>query len=329
MAVRKKKNKAKKVGDRRFSTSSGAMPADMEDYYNNRTEELDPEEPPAPRKKTAARSKKAEKLHVPAPEWVTMELVVVSTPGSSLISHAWSTKAKTEMLLKQMKKATQGKQAKDPTQDYLDSLYKHPSGGYGIPANSFKNAGVGACRYLDMAMTMAKGAFHVPGELVQILGDPIPRQDMVRVGMGTADIRFRADFPEWAAVVPVEFNARVMSAEQIVNLFRNAGRSLGVADWRPEKGGNHGMFDVADEVTARKVLKNLKPAKHLTYAAAQEQMEELLGFSLDNLPDAETKPKRAAKKTTKKTAAKKTTKKKAAKVTKKRRTKRGAKLEAA
>lgn len=42
---------------------------------------------------------------------------------SPLIVHKWNEKAKKEMLDKQMKKASAGKQAKDPWMDYCESMY--------------------------------------------------------------------------------------------------------------------------------------------------------------------------------------------------------------
>jgi hypothetical protein len=168
---------------------------------------------------------------------------------SPLICHAWSEKAKKQMLDKQMKKAKQGKTAKDPEQDFEESLYPMPGGGYGFPAVAFKSAMVGACRFADgMKMTEARGAFHIQGEMIAIEGEPTPREDMVRVGMGTADIRFRGEFKQWSAVLPIVFNANVISAEQIVNLLTLAGFGVGVGEWRPERDGSYGRFLVASEV---------------------------------------------------------------------------------
>jgi hypothetical protein len=45
--------------------------------------------------------------------------------------------------------------------------------------------------------------------------------------------------------VRVRFNANVLSAAQIVNLFNTAGFGVGIGEWRPEKDGQFGMFHVA------------------------------------------------------------------------------------
>ncbi len=164
---------------------------------------------------------------------------------SPLISHAWSKKAKEQMLAKQMKEAKQGKEAKDPQRDYEESLYRLPGGGYGYPAMAFKSAAVDACSFVDgVTKVEARGAFHVVGEMIELYGEPRMREDMVRIAMGTADIRYRGEFPQWSCDLVVRYNSRVLSAEQIVNLFNVAGFSIGVGDWRTQRDGNFGMFHV-------------------------------------------------------------------------------------
>lgn len=87
-------------------------------------------------------------------------------------------------------------------------------------------------------------SFHIDGELVEIHGTPRIREDMVRVGMGTADIRYRGEFPEWYAEFDVKYNSGAISIEQLVNLFSLGGFACGIGEWRPEKGGCHGMYHV-------------------------------------------------------------------------------------
>lgn len=167
---------------------------------------------------------------------------------SPLICHAWSHKAKQEMLDKQMKKAKQAKEAKDPERDFRESLYTHPQGGYGFPAVAFKSAAVDACSHIaGVTKVEARGAFHIIGDMIKIEGEPRMREDMVRIAMGTADIRFRGEFPEWACELTVRFNRNVLSEEQIRNLFNVGGFAIGVGEWRPQKDGSFGMFHVEAE----------------------------------------------------------------------------------
>ncbi len=181
-------------------------------------------------------------VDLPPPDLQTTELHLVGL--SPLISHRWSDKAKRQMLDKQQKKASIGKEAKDPEHDYQESLYVHPAGGYGFPTIAFKAAAVRAGTYADMKMTFLRGAFHVIGELAQIEGEPRMREDMVRLQSGVADIRYRAEFPEWETTLPIRWNGRAVTLNQLVNLFRIAGFSVGVGEWRPEKDGSYGMFEV-------------------------------------------------------------------------------------
>lgn len=189
-------------------------------------------------------------ISIPPLNIQTARLTVVG--DSPLVVHRWSQKAKEQMLGKQMKKALPGKAAKDPQEDYEQSLYKLPGGGYGFPAIAFKSAAVTACTQVaGLTKVLARGAFHVrgipteEGEMVRIEGTPHMREDMVRIAMGTADIRFRGEFTEWSAVLEVKYNASVISPAQIVNLFHHAGFAVGVGEWRPEKDGAFGMFSVA------------------------------------------------------------------------------------
>lgn len=51
--------------------------------------------------------------------------IIGDTP---LITHAWSQKAKLEMLSKQVKATKGGKEARDPQADYVSSLYEMGDG---------------------------------------------------------------------------------------------------------------------------------------------------------------------------------------------------------
>lgn len=181
-----------------------------------------------------------------------LKTISVRLQGTSpLICNRWSEKAKQEMADKQQKKAKQAKAAKDPEACYQASLYKLPAGGFGFPSVGFKAAAVDACSHVEgITKVQARGAFHIRGDMVRIEGTPTMREDMVRVGMGVADIRYRGEFREWACELIVEFNAAVLSIEQIHHLFEIAGFAIGVGEWRPQRDGSMGMFRLERKASA-------------------------------------------------------------------------------
>lgn len=185
-----------------------------------------------------------EKVQV-SPERIDVRRITVRIVGDSpLITHAWSHKAKQMMLDKQMKKGTQAKEAKDPERDYEESLYRLPDGGCGFPAVGVKAAAIRGAKGLGMVMTDARTAFHIEGDLLRINGEPRPREDMVRLQGNTADIRYRGEFVEWSIDLPITYNARIVSAEQLVAMLDAGGFGTGIGEWRPEKDGQFGRFHV-------------------------------------------------------------------------------------
>ena len=210
-------------------------------------------------KKMMAAATEETMLDLVIPPIETKTFTVKLVGDSSLIVHKWSEKAMKMILDKQTKKAGTGKEAKDPWADYCDSMYwltekpANPteedisSAKFGFPAKAFKACAIdaGYQQGIIPKKTTARGAFHILGEMVEIEGKPQIREDMVRVGMGTADIRYRGEFPEWSVILTIKYNPRAMSAEQIINLLNFGGFSNGVGEWRPEKDGEHGTFHVA------------------------------------------------------------------------------------
>lgn len=201
-------------------------------------------------------------ITIPALDIRTATVKIVG--DSPLIMHKWSEKAKKEILDKQMKKAkSKGHDAKDPFADYISSMYwidgepenKTPEGfaaaledgaRFGFPSTAFKAAAVAAAYRAGITKNMVSmnGAFHILGEFVEIHGEPVMREDMVKVGMGVADIRYRGEFPEWWSSFTVRYNAAVLSLEQLINMINMGGFACGVGEWRAEKGGVYGSFHV-------------------------------------------------------------------------------------
>lgn len=187
----------------------------------------------------------ATKIVIPPLRKQMLQLVLVG--DAPLIMHQWSEKAKTQMRDAQSGKARDKKAVRDPHAEFQASIYRLPDGRPGFPVVAFKAAAVDACSFVEgLTKVMARGMFFIGGELIPIEGpEPTMREDMVRVGMGTADLRYRAEFWPWKAALPVVYDAAVIQPEVIVHLFSKAGFSIGVGEWRPQRDGEYGRFHVA------------------------------------------------------------------------------------
>jgi len=200
---------------------------------------------------------------------------------SPLIVHKWSHKAKEEMLGKQMKKASKGKEAKVPVKDFVDSLYWLDEAGnlldtpqeipeeletitndtpyeevdavirkgrFGFPTCAFKASAIdaGYQQGVIAKKTTARGAFHILGEFAVIEGIPEMREDMVQIGgmSKVADIRYRPEFKQWKTTLTIKYNKSAITPEQIMNLLNYGGFANGVGEWRPSRDGSFGTFHV-------------------------------------------------------------------------------------
>jgi len=121
-----------------------------------------------------------------------------------------------------------------------------------VPAGAIRNAIISAGRFADgIPMTRITGSVFFLDTLIPIEFDQcVMREDMVRVGgkgpgTGTADLRYRPEYQGWRCKLRVQFNANVISLEQLLNLIQLAGFSVGICEWRPEKKGQAGRFDIA------------------------------------------------------------------------------------
>ena len=177
---------------------------------------------------------------------------------SPLIVHRWSEKARKQMLDKQMKKISV-KEAKDPEEQFRESLYTLGGDKPAFPADAFKASAVRGGKALGIVMTDAKSAFFVHGEyserdlrdLIPLKGPVTMREDMVRLENGVADIRYRAQVHPWSATIRITYNASVLSAEQLVNMFNAGGFGCGIGEWRPSNGGTFGRFAVKAEAAKK------------------------------------------------------------------------------
>ena len=215
---------------------------------------------------------------------------------SPLIVHAWSAKAKREILEKEIGATkTKAREAKNPLEDFCASMYwltKMPevftaesvgeamanNPRFGFPVTGIKQAALSAAYRMGWVKDKMslRGAFFIQPDsngyyggdleintdkkIVTVIPNvfkpdsiseihtpepPSMREDMVRVGMGSADIRYRGQFDNWSINLNISYNVNGQySIEQILNIINAGGYACGIGEWRPEKDGQYGMFHV-------------------------------------------------------------------------------------
>jgi hypothetical protein len=194
-------------------------------------------------------------INVPLVSFSKLTLRIVGeTP---LLCHAWSTKALRMIEEKQQKKAgTDGegksrlpKEARDPDKE-VDACYYYTSDNrLGFPARAIKKACVEAAPLVGLNKKTVRAGFFILGEDVlplDLKSAPAKRTDVVRLpSIGRpADIRYRPEFKDWSILLKLKFNRSLFTEEQIINLIRWAGSAIGIGEWRTERDGTHGCFDI-------------------------------------------------------------------------------------
>ena len=213
--------------------------------------------------------KKAVQIEIPAIKMGTATLEVVGT--SPVIVHAWGVKAKRLMRDKQQQKATTKRAAKDPNADYFGAMYilnrdeHQPEDDqpdpevavssaeclaiHGLPAAGFRKAIVRAARLMGAVMTDTRCGFKMLADnadnLLPMEFDSCKiREDVVRLNGTTSDLRYRPIYEGWSCKMVVSFMDNMVGIDQLVSLLKVAGRSVGVCEWRTEKDGTFGSFEV-------------------------------------------------------------------------------------
>lgn len=212
-------------------------------------------------------TKKEEVVEIKGLEIKTAKVRIVG--DTPLIVHAWSDKAKQMMLDAQMGKNKVAKKAiRDPFDDFINSMYwitEKPSEStpeafekalkdgakFGFPVGAVKQAGNAAAYRLGWVKNQMqlRGSYFLRtefGEMFEIQGStPEMREDMVRIGMGSADLRYRAEFKDWYADMILEYNASgALQLSDIINVLSAGGYVCGLGEWRPEKDGSFGKYHV-------------------------------------------------------------------------------------
>lgn len=180
--------------------------------------------------------------------------IVGETP---LLMNSMSVKAQRELLLPRGRKTAAEKQGSlkhDPLQEYRDSIYRARKGSETVLAlmnTQFKAALCTAALDVPGAKKAQIGRLTSieGGERLALYGVPEVMCSVVRSAdiNKTPDIRTRCIVPRWACKVEVTYTIPVLNATVISSLFATAGYTMGVGDWRPQKGsGTFGRWKIVE-----------------------------------------------------------------------------------
>jgi hypothetical protein len=149
------------------------------------------------------------------------------------------------------KRGSAGKAVRIPQEEYERARILDSKGRDCVPARWIKAALVTAAGMpdVDMPKNLVRQSVFVLGDLIPIESSDGPRMrgDMVRRGRFGAKVpmmAYRAEYPNWSIKFEVQFEPKLISHAKLIHLVRRAGLSIGLCEWRPEKNGEMGRFDV-------------------------------------------------------------------------------------
>ena len=211
-----------------------------------------------------------------------VKAVVTIVGDTPLLVHAWSDKAKKEMLDAQQKKRVDKKARaiRDPFAEFMEAAYWitpkpeestveafesaiRNGAKFGFPVVAIKKAALSACYRAGLIPNQAgmRSVFRIAavdgvgngaGELAVIESDEPPqlREDPVKVGgiSKTSDLRYRPQFNNWRIKLLVTLiDVGTFDMASVINAIDLGGMMNGIGEWRTEKDGVFGQYHV--EVT--------------------------------------------------------------------------------
>jgi hypothetical protein len=201
------------------------------------------------------KTEKAREIVVPEPKVGRIEVDLLGR--SPLLMNRLAEKARQELLLPSPPRRTRADKAQaikhNPIEEFRNAIYLSSLGPTAIVAPASW-----------ITKSIASAALDVPGatkaevsrltwsqeEWIPIWGIPKLHMGVVRTAdvNRTPDVRTRAIFPQWATRITICHVAQITEAS-LVNLLLMAGLTNGAGDWRPQKGGRFGQFDVVTDET--------------------------------------------------------------------------------
>lgn len=196
--------------------------------------------------------------------WAEVEFGI--TGLSPLIVQAWNDKARRQLRMTAAERRKMPKEAHNPEEEALAGCYYTEDGEFGVPMLAVKACLIGAAhKDLGLEKTLARKAIWLPGDPSSVW--PLQyesnhvREDIVRVGNQQTSMRYRMQFDGWSVRAKLNLLVSDLTPRDLAVLLQRAGLTIGICEWRPEKGGDFGRFDISKEAMVVTPLTGLTQAR--------------------------------------------------------------------
>jgi len=201
-------------------------------------------------------------IEIPVLKTERVDLWVKGT--SPIIPRAFADKAWKELLAPARKSRADREQSlkHEPLMEFRESMAKNKESGPTrllLPAGAFKRSIVDvAPRLPGVNKTELSQLVWVEGMDLDLYGVPELYMTMVRSAdmNRTPDVRTRGVLREWCCKLTIKVVLPALNGEKVVQLLTYAGQLIGVGDWRRQKGGNFGTFEVVSERDCSALTRN-------------------------------------------------------------------------
>lgn len=198
----------------------------------------------------------AGQFEIPPPKLKVAAVRVFNATGSPYCQHRFGEKARQQLhdthAEGKSSKSRKNREAKDFQANYESAKHtfcEEDGGGCGIPAASFRNAMIDACRLAGIAMTSARQAVFVLADgrgtdgtaLVRIDGEPHYSELPVRNSSGVVDLRARPMWDKWSADLRIQYDADMLREADVAHLLVRAGLQVGIGEGRPFSKKSNGL----------------------------------------------------------------------------------------
>ncbi len=211
---------------------------------------------PTELKTTKSNDEGTKRVTISAPRFRTATFKIVGT--SPYVQNRFSEKARnkmeSDMQAGSQAKSKRTRSARDFEADCKAAMHISTEGWNGIPAGSFRNALISACRIVNFKMTLARLSLFIEADgldkadgtpLVKIIGTVDPtsytKPMPVRNATGVIDLRARPRWNKWSVVLRVRWDEDQFSLSDVSNLLMRVGMQVGVGEGRPDSKQSNGL----------------------------------------------------------------------------------------